>query len=451
MDKIRTTKLKGMLTSQHFWGLILFTTVFLVALTAIQCIKFLASGTYPYDSIFFLAEALGLFLLIFLLVLKSVPKDFIHIILLIFLSAALVYVRLSFSDFKSNDYNVFLNPWINEFKNMSFYNFLKTPVGDYNLPYMYILFAVSKIPVKSLYLIKCVSAIFDIIAAYFAMKISEFINSSVNINLFVYFAVLALPTVVLNSAYWGQCDSIYTAFVLAGTYFAMKNLPNTSMIMFGLSLSFKFQAVIALPILLLFLIQKKLRIRHFFVFAAVYIGVLLPALLAGRPLKETFLVYFNQVQSQSSLTANAATAYTFLDGASFDGFYSSGIVTAIALSMIIFYAAYIKKDQLKNADFIRFLFVFSLFLPYFLPCMHDRYFYLADIAAILYFVSRSRRWYYPLVLFLCSYNDYSRYLFGNEIMDERLGAAIRGAVIVLMVRDYYLSYHEKFNFCREIE
>lgn len=44
------------------------------------------------------------------------------------------------------------------------------------------------------------------------MRIEQKKNDKV---FFITFAVvIMLPTVILNSAYWGQCDSIYTTFII---------------------------------------------------------------------------------------------------------------------------------------------------------------------------------------------------------------------------------------------
>jgi hypothetical protein len=52
--------------------------------------------------------------------------------------------------------------------------------------------------------------------------------------------------------------------------------------------------------------------------------------------------------------------------------------------------------------------------------MHDRSFFLADVLAIIYFIYHTDKWYYPVALFICSFNDYIKYLFGSQMMDERL-------------------------------
>lgn len=103
-------------------------------------------------------------------------------------------------------------------------------------------------------------------------------------RLTAFFGVLFLPTVVLNGAYWGQCDSIYAAFALLGIYFALSRAPGgPGMACIAVSFAFKLQAVFIMPIFVVLLITGRVNIRHFFIFPAVYILLMLPAVAAGMP------------------------------------------------------------------------------------------------------------------------------------------------------------------------
>lgn len=68
------------------------------------------------------------------------------------------------------------------------------------------------IPWKPMYMIKVLSIAFDYLLAFavadFACKIKREKRDSAIFQA-VYAIVLLLPPVVLNSAYWGQCDSIF--------------------------------------------------------------------------------------------------------------------------------------------------------------------------------------------------------------------------------------------------
>jgi Gpi18-like mannosyltransferase len=387
-------------------------------------------------SLFIICAAMFLSMIYFA-VKNAESADAVQLLFLAAVCAILVYIRMRMFDNLSRDYMIYLKPWLAQLSVMTLKDFLSIPVGNYNLIYMYFLYAISKIPVNSVYLVKGLSCLFDVLTAYYAMKLVSLKKSKINLKLITYFTVLALPTVILNSAYWGQCDSIYTAFALAGLYYALIKRPSLSAVMFGLSLAFKFQAVLALPVLIILLFKRRLQLIHLAELAGIYIVTLLPALFAGRSVHDTFFIYFSQVQSQSDLTYNAATFYTLMGNASYYIFNSVGIAAAALVALTSLYEAYRNAAKLKNGTIIDFLFAFSLFLPYFLPSMHDRYFYIADICAIIYFVYHNRRWYFPAVLFLCSFNDYSYYLFGGYFIDEHLSAIIRGVIILLVIKDYF--------------
>ena len=83
--------------------------------------------------------------------------------------------------------------------------------------------------IYDLYLIKLLSTFFDVLLAFGAMRLTGLFTRSRVKLLFVYFAVLFWPTVVLNSAVWGQCDSIYVSLGLLAIYWAMDGRPALGM------------------------------------------------------------------------------------------------------------------------------------------------------------------------------------------------------------------------------
>ena len=58
---------------------------------------------------------------------------------------------------------------------------------------------------------------------------------------------LRLPTVILNGAYWEQCDIIFTTFLLAFVWSLIRGRPLLAMLMFSMALSIKVQAIFAAP------------------------------------------------------------------------------------------------------------------------------------------------------------------------------------------------------------
>ena len=65
---------------------------------------------------------------------------------------------------------------------------------------------------------------------------------------------------MLNSAAWGQCDSIYAAFCLGSLYFLLRGRTWWACVFFGLALSFKLQAIFFLPALLIVLVVNRQRL-----------------------------------------------------------------------------------------------------------------------------------------------------------------------------------------------
>ena len=215
-------------------------------------------------------------------------------ILSLLLSAAAFALRGMAFDYETLDYQNFLHPWCEFFRRSGGFKALATPVGNYNIPYLYFLALFSYLPIRDLYLIKLLSVLFDVLLGWSCAMLTGRVTGSRTRQLACYFTVLFLPTVFLNGAVWGQCDGVYVALAVLGIWLAMDERPVWSMICLTLSFGFKLQAVFVMPLWAVFLMQGKIRWKHLLLFPAAYVLLVLPAVLLGRPFLDTVTLYFSQ-------------------------------------------------------------------------------------------------------------------------------------------------------------
>ena len=83
---------------------------------------------------------------------------------------------------------------------------------------------------------------------------------------------LFLPTVVLNGAYWGQCDSIYGAMVVHALALLLEDRPKSSVVLMAVAFSFKLQAIFVLPLWGVMWLARKVKFWHLWLFAVTYMG-----------------------------------------------------------------------------------------------------------------------------------------------------------------------------------
>ena len=214
----------------------------------------------------------------------------------IFLLATTVFafvLRLKFLPFESGDYHQFLHSWFTTLQQSGGLAAIGKDIGDYMPPYFYLLALLTYLPRKDLYLIKCLSFAGDIVLASFAMRLVRRCCPKFWGEI-AYAVVLFLPSVILNSAAWGQCDCIYTAALLACVYYVEEGRDWAAATAFSISFVFKLQAVFLALFLLLMCLRKKIRWRCVLALPAVYPAAMLPAALAGRNFWNLLTVYFRQ-------------------------------------------------------------------------------------------------------------------------------------------------------------
>lgn len=112
--------------------------------------------------------------------------------------AAIIYA--SVVGWPAPDIKTFLGPWIAQIRETG----LSSPIGNYSPPYLYFLALTSALPV---FLAVKAIAIFG--AAWLAFCVSQLAGSvGADRKTVAAFSIL-LPTVILNAAVLGQCDTIW--------------------------------------------------------------------------------------------------------------------------------------------------------------------------------------------------------------------------------------------------
>ena len=293
--------------------------------------------------------------------------------------------RLLAMKYETLDYQNFLAPWVDFYRRNGGFRALYQPVGNYNVPYLYFMALFSYSKIRDLYLIKLLSIFFDILLAWGGLRIVSRLTESPLRRLGVFFSLLFLPTVFLNGAVWGQCDSIYVALAVLALADALEDHPWRSMVMLALSFGFKLQAVFVMPVFAVLLFAGKIQWKPLPVFPLSYVLLILPAVIAGRPFMDTLLIYLSESGSVgSALNYNSASVFGFFRSVENpEAAAKLGIFAAFLFMLLVLAVCFVFRRRLTDRLILAAALLLAIGIPYFLPHMHDRYFYVADVLSLM--------------------------------------------------------------------
>ena len=363
------------------------------------------------------------------------------IIILCTIIVALI-LRFTLIDFESGDYRIYLSNWYQYILDNGKFWALKDNFYNYNPPYIYLLVVSSYLFswLPKIIAVKIPSIAFDFLGAFLVYKIVQLKYPHGNKSILAFAVVLFTPTVFINSAFWGQCDMIYTSGLLACIYFLCKGKEIPAIICFALSLSFKLQAIFLAPLLLILLLKKIIKWRWILLIPLTYLLTLTPCLLAGRSFKNLMLVYLNQANTYKHLTKNAPNIYQWID----DKYYSLVVPLGLILTTIItlFLAIKICKTKIIiNPKFIVYIsLLFTLLIPYLLPKMHERYFYPADVISIIFAFYFPERWYLSLIIIFSSLFSYTPFLLERRIISLHVLSIVLLILIIYLINQFNQLY-----------
>lgn len=325
------------------------------------------------------------------------------------------FLRATLLFYVSSDYEIFLSQWVDTLRDNGGFAAVKLPIGNYNVPYLYFLAAISYLPIPDLYLIKLFSILFDVILAWGGARlVRHFSGKNSEKPLFCFCALLLLPTVVLNGSFWGQCDALYGALVLHALASALERRGCSSVALLGVAFSFKLQTVFILPLWAGLWLTGRIKFRHLFLFPAAYAITCVPALLLGKPLGDILSVYLGQTQEGvGSLNYNSASIYSFLPyGVQVDEtlLARAGILAAFLLVLILLAILLAYRRQVSDGALLAAGVILTVGVPFLLPYMHDRYFFLADVLTLAWACAMPSHLPAPVLVQLASLSAYVVYI-----------------------------------------
>jgi len=346
-------------------------------------------------------------------------------------------LRISLLEFKSVDYFSYTRGWYNILKAEGFAAFGRD-FSNYNLPYLYLLYGVVRfLPnLPAVVAVKIPSIVADFVAAWFVFRIVGLRHKSSYLPLIAAFSALLAPTLVLNSAFWGQADAVYACVLLASIYFMARRKDGIAMALYGLGLALKAQAIFLLPLLAALALRREIRWRMLLWVPLIFLLVLVPALIAGRPLLDLLLIYPSQASQYEQLSMHAPSSLAWIpdSGRYYQYFYSSGMILAAAMAIAFSWAIYRSTVKLSPNLLIELALVSVVLVPFFLPKMHERYFYLADILSIVFAFYVPAYFFVPLLMITVSFFAYQPTLFGVEPVPMGLLALGVFFVLVALLR-----------------
>lgn len=347
-------------------------------------------------------------------------------------------LRLAWYPVITSDYTYFIRVWFEQLASHSWLGAFTNPFADYAPLYLYLLKFLTFFPVSSLYSAKTLSLLFDILIAYLGYRLLKAASpwSKRKDVLFGASVILfSLPTVLMNSSLWAQSDAIYAAGVLASLYGLFIGAPLFAAISFGLAISVKVQAIFFAPILIGFFLRAPELRKYLLVPPLVFFASVLPTVTSGN-FGYWLTIYGAQAAKYPYLSVSAQSIYAYLEPLGLSASASTlwfwlGIVSA---GLVALFLAYTTWKKVWNARTLVLVSLAStLLLPYLLPRMHERYFYLADLIAVLYAFYAPHRMFVPIIVVLTSLLSYMPFLSGQVGFLSYFTVDLRAPATLLLI------------------
>lgn len=332
----------------------------------------------------------------------------------------------------TSDYTYFVAKWFLALKENPGLTAFLHPFADYTPAYLYVIKILTWVPLPSLYSVKIFTLLCDLAIAYTVYVLLRATTRYTHEQRLLASSITFIaPTLLINSSLWGQSDAVYALPVLLSLYALLCNRPLWATVWFGVAMSIKLQAIFFLPVIVGYLWHTK-RLHELIVVPLIYLALAIPALIGGATVGEVMGVYLHQSGEYTSLNVSSQSLFAFTDTLTLAAqtqtlLFWLGITVALIVAIGGMWLA--ARTQTPYA-YVELTLAVVLLIPLFLPRMHERYFYLADLFSLLYAYYDPRHWFVPVLVLSASFLAYMPFLsaqvglFSPITIDLRIPASM---------------------------
>ena len=275
---------------------------------------------------------------------------------------------------------IFLEPWFNHIVHYGPIKAFAHPFSNYEPAYLYLL-AVGSLAhnaFAAMTIIKFISVCGTIFLTFALADLLKAAGGERRGALVLVF----LPSVVFNDALFAQCDALWAGACTFALAAMIRGTTLRAMIWCGIAIAFKAQAAFIAPVMIGAMIGRRAPIWHWLVPAIVFVATLVPAWAMGWPAMKLLTVYLDQAswdQIPGRLGNPWMFATIFAEQSASNWFFLGYIAAAAAAAVITALAVRGSRDPRL---LILLAAISGTALPFLLPKMLERYYFLGDVMTL---------------------------------------------------------------------
>jgi hypothetical protein len=194
--------------------------------------------------------------------------------------------------------------------------------------------------------------------------------------------VLILPSVAMNDTLLGQCDAFWAGSCIFGLASMIRGRTARAMCWCGLAIGFKAQAAFIAPVMIGAMAGRRAPWWQWAIPGAVFLGTLTPAWFAGWPAAKLLTVYLDQAKLDQ-LPGQLANPWMIGTIWASDASRSFFVVGYLAAGLAAVILAILAARSARDAKMLILLAsIAGTALPFLLPKMLERYYFLGDVMTL---------------------------------------------------------------------
>jgi hypothetical protein len=276
--------------------------------------------------------------------------------------------------------SIFLEPWFAHIVHYGQVQAFAHPFSNYEPAYLYLL-ALGSLAHGLLTTITIIKIISVLGTVYLTVSLAALLKAA-GVERRGALLLLVLPSVAINDALLAQCDALWAGSCIFALAAIIRGSTLASVIWCGVAIAFKAQAAFMAPVIIGALIGRRAPWWQWAVPAVVFLATLVPPWLLGWPGIKLLTVYFHQarIDQLAGRLANPWMLGTMFGEEASRNWFVLGYAAAGAAALTI--AALAARNGRDARLLILLAALAGTALPFLLPKMLERYYFLGDVMTL---------------------------------------------------------------------